>query len=97
MCNSLNTLLTLDYHSLNYGALVYEGVREKIQVLVNGRLFRQFNIEEMEASISMQYFGEAPDQIVERKEKYQKWKAWLVERRQRMKQGLKPDDNRPVE
>ncbi|CAH0021450.1 unnamed protein product [Clonostachys rhizophaga] len=97
MCNSLNTLLTLAYHSLNYAALVYEGLQEKIQVLVNGRLFGQFNIEEMEANISMQYFGETPDRIVERKEKYEKWKAWLVERRQRMKQGLELDDNRPVE
>ncbi|VUC24562.1 unnamed protein product [Clonostachys rosea] len=97
MCNSLNTLLTLDYDSLNYGALVYEGVQEKIQILVNGRLFREFNIEEMEASISVQYFGELPDRTEDRKEKYQKWKAWLAERRQRMKEGLELDNNRPVE
>ncbi|CAG9974674.1 unnamed protein product [Clonostachys byssicola] len=97
MCNSLNTLLTLDYHSLNYGALVYEGVQDKIQVLVNGRPFKQFNIEEMGENISMQYFGESPDLIVERKEKYGKWKSWLCERRQRMKQGLELDGNRPVE
>lgn len=97
MTGHLGYGLNLDYHTMSYCQIFYENVAEEIVFLVDGAPYRRWDMEKMAEEHSIEYWGETPELIGKRKDRYQKWRAWLKERRQRMKENLDIDDNCPVE
>ncbi|CAH0050388.1 unnamed protein product [Clonostachys solani] len=96
MCDFLSILMGLNYHTMNYGVQLLENIQETIEFLVNGKPFRVFDIDARATHLDVGYFGVTPALVEERKLKYKVYKAWIDERRTRMKNGLELEDNRPV-
>lgn len=96
MIENLDRLLHLTYYTMDYGAIVYESVLEDITILVNGSECKRYDMNELMREHKMEYWGETRDFIARRKRAHGRWKTWVHERRERMKEGLKLDNHRPV-
>ncbi|KAK1763342.1 hypothetical protein QBC33DRAFT_549962 [Phialemonium atrogriseum] len=96
MIQHLDTILYLNYYTMNYGTVLYEGVLEDITFLVNGTEYKRYDMDELMREHKVNYWGETPELIEQRQQAHAKWKSWVDERRNRMKEGLELDSNRPV-
>ncbi|KAI8711240.1 hypothetical protein NCS52_01499900 [Fusarium sp. LHS14.1] len=96
IANNLGTILNLDYHTTNYGMTVWEHVMGGIVLNLSGSKYRQFEMEVLIESHRIRDWGMTPEYIAERKEKYERWRYWLDERRRRVKGGLELNGKRPV-
>lgn len=96
LIGNLATILKLNYYTMDYGTFVYESVLEDITFLVNGKAYKRYNMDELFREYKVDYWGKTPEYIEERQQAYAKWKTWVGERRNRMKEGLKLDNVRPV-
>lgn len=96
MTRELDRLLALSYHSINYGMVLYESIGETIDFLVNGEEYKEFNMEKLVREHEVNHWGGIRSVSLARKWSYRSWRRWLDERRRRMKEGLKLDDDPPV-
>ncbi|KAH6989566.1 hypothetical protein BKA56DRAFT_576052 [Ilyonectria sp. MPI-CAGE-AT-0026] len=96
MTGELDHLLALSYHTMNYGMVLYEGVVDTIDFLVNGEEYKGFNMQELVREPEIAQWGARRLDVLRRRQRYRKWRRWLDGRRRRMKDGLELDDNRPV-
>lgn len=92
-------LWDLNSESLEYGAIVLEGVHETIDFMVDGELHTRFDVAERVKTMQMPVTVETghPASTLRREEVYRKWRKWLDERRKLMDQGLEFDPKRPVQ
>uniref|UniRef100_A0A8H7K922 F-box domain-containing protein n=1 Tax=Bionectria ochroleuca TaxID=29856 RepID=A0A8H7K922_BIOOC len=92
-------LWDLNSESLEYGAIVLEGVRDTIDFMVNGELHTSFDVAERVKTMQMPVhpWTEPPAYALRRETGYRKWRKWLDERRKLMDQGLVFDPKRPVQ
>ncbi|KAM5355117.1 hypothetical protein ACJ41O_001763 [Fusarium nematophilum] len=97
MTEKLSSILRLSYHTMSYGMTLWENLAERVVFTVNGTEYRRFELEEFIDKYKVDYWGETPEYIVERKAEYQVWRQWVDERRQRIKQGLEIAGERPVD
>ncbi|KAH7142100.1 hypothetical protein EDB81DRAFT_948297 [Dactylonectria macrodidyma] len=96
MANNLGSILHIGYHTTRYGMPLWENVADRIVFLVNGTEYKRFEMEDLIENHKINWWGETPSFITERKEKYQIWRHWLDERRQRIKEGIEINDESPV-
>ncbi|KFA49901.1 hypothetical protein S40293_01207 [Stachybotrys chartarum IBT 40293] len=91
----LDLITNLDFSSINAGMIVYENIVRSVTVLINGEEFKRYDVDELYKVQHVDYWGESPERIAERQEKYAIWRTWLDDRRHRMQQGLTLGDDRP--
>ncbi|KPM46265.1 hypothetical protein AK830_g280 [Neonectria ditissima] len=96
VAKNLDRVRGLDYYTMNYGTVLYEGIAEDIVFLVNGKEYRRIDMEESYQELEIKFWGTTPEDILLRKKRYQEWRCWLDERRRRMKEGLVLNDENPV-
>lgn len=96
MTRELDHLLAPSYYTMKYGMVLYESVVETIDFLVNGEEFKGISMEKLVREHEVTHWGGTGLEVLQRKQRYRKWRHWLDERRRRMKRGLELDDNRPV-
>ncbi|CAG9990091.1 unnamed protein product [Clonostachys byssicola] len=92
-------LWELNSESLEYGAIVLEGVRDTIDFMVNGELRASYDVAKRVKTMQMPVHPWAgpPRYALRRETVYRKWRKWLDERRKLMDQGLEFDPKRPVQ
>lgn len=92
-------LWDLNTESLEYGAIVLEGVRDTIDFMVNGELHTRFDVAERAKTMQVPVHPRTgvPEVNLDQNRAYEKWRKWLDERRKLMDQGLEFDPKRPVE
>ncbi|KAH8896120.1 hypothetical protein GQ53DRAFT_761084 [Thozetella sp. PMI_491] len=96
LAGEIAALLLLDYYTMNYGMILYETILEVIDIRVNGELQMAFNmVELLAAQPGQKYWGETPQYIRMRKEKFPVWLDWLTERRRRALEGLPLNGDSP--
>ncbi|KAJ3535289.1 hypothetical protein NM208_g7200 [Fusarium decemcellulare] len=93
---SLSMVLHIGYHTMKYGMALWESIQESIVISTNGKEHRRFDVEKLVQDYDPRYWGETPEFIVDRRDKYRQWREWLDERRQAMKEGKELDGNPPV-
>ncbi|RSL45123.1 hypothetical protein CEP54_014407 [Fusarium duplospermum] len=96
VASHLGNILSLDYHTMNYGMIVWENVMVGIVLNLSGSEYRRFGMEELIEGHKIRDWGMTPEFIADRKEKYERWRYWLDERRRRVKGGLELNGERPV-
>ena len=90
------SLVLLNYYTTNYGMFLWECVLDRIVFSVNGKKVESFEMEHICQTHVPQYWGESPTYIEERKRDWGVWRAWLMERRGKMRDGLEVQDDSPV-
>lgn len=96
MASNLGRVLSLDYHTTNYGMILWEHIMVGIVLNLSGSEYRRFGMEELIEGHRIRDWGMTPEYIAERKEKYERWRYWLDERRRLVKGGLRLNGERPV-
>ncbi|KAF4458679.1 hypothetical protein FALBO_14579 [Fusarium albosuccineum] len=94
--NGLSMVLHIGYHTMRYGMILWESIQESIVISTNGKEHRRFDVEKLVQDYDPRYWGETPEFIVDRRDKYRQWREWLDVRRQAMKEGKELDGNPPV-
>ncbi|KAH7140247.1 hypothetical protein B0J13DRAFT_557411 [Dactylonectria estremocensis] len=96
MGGELDHLFDISYYTMRYGVILWEGFAKDVVLLVNGTEHKRIDVEELVQNHKIKYWGNTPESVIARKQRYGVWRAWLDERRRRMKDDLELDDNRPV-
>ncbi|KAF4961364.1 hypothetical protein FSARC_10209 [Fusarium sarcochroum] len=96
MIHNLQIVLRADRDKMCYNQVLYENIAESIIFRVNGEEIKAFDMDEMMGDYNNHRWGSIPRDALRMKRDFRKWKKWVLKRRERMKEGLELDDDRPT-
>lgn len=94
----IDYLLRLTHGYDRQGRFIWECVRDRIVFLVNGKELESFDMEEgsqTRVPNDWNWWGTSSE-FDGRKRDWDVWRAWLMERRRRMRDGLEVEDDSPA-
>lgn len=74
---------------------MHESVLGDITFLANGQVYKRYQMDDLPAQHQISWFGRRVRLRELRKQLYERWLAWIFDRRQRMRQGFELGGPRP--
>ncbi|CAI6090825.1 unnamed protein product [Clonostachys chloroleuca] len=97
MARHLDMLLLFTPKLLNRGMLVYEQMSGSFVFMVCGKEYKRVEVETCLQRLEEVYLGPEGGPDLDRRGKFKRWRRWVDERRERMKEGLDLSTHRPVQ
>lgn len=97
MARHLDMLLLFTPKLLNRGMLVYEQMSGSFVFMVCGKEYKRVEVETCLQRLEKVCLGPEGGPDLDRRGKFKRWRRWVDERRERMKEGLDLSTHRPVQ
>lgn len=88
-------LVQQGYDADNYGMFLWECLLNRAVFMVNGKEVEVFDMEQICQNHVPDKWGGSPYSIEERKKRWGVWRAWVLERRRKLREGLVVEDDNP--
>ncbi|CAH0015912.1 unnamed protein product [Clonostachys rhizophaga] len=97
MSRHLDMLLSFTPKLLNKGMLVYEQISGSFVFMFCGQVYKRVEVEACLQRLEEVYLGPDGEPDLNYRERFKRWRRWVDERRERMKEGLDLSTHRPVQ